>query len=86
MTNILVQDDGALNIRINLSAQTNGNHNDEVPDTKFIGRLRNERWKNGGTNISDKLEQACKWELERETYRKMWVFFSSHNATVRLYT
>lgn len=44
MTNNLVQDDGALNIiQINLSTQTNGNHNDEVPDTKFLRRLRNER-------------------------------------------
>lgn len=43
MTNNLVQDDDALNIHINLSTRTNGNHSKEVPNTKFIGRLRNVR-------------------------------------------
>lgn len=78
MTNNLVPDDGALNIHINLSTQTNGNHNDEVPDTKFIKRLRNEGWKNGGTNKKDKLEEA--YELEKETYKKMWNLSSCRPA------
>lgn len=66
--------------------KTNGNHNDEVPVTKFIRRLRNERWKNGGPNKRNKLEQACKWELKRSLQKNVEsVFLPSHKAMVRLH-